>query len=256
MMRRTISSTRDAFTLLEILLAIAVAGLLLGACSYFMVSLATIWTLRTDEDSFEEHADGVAVFLQKAFDEASSRHQPTWKEQTDSDSKKADSDSKTTTTDTDSGKSAGLWTNAGVTMARIESDPQSDPPLIHFTFFQFPPALGATIPATTLGVESWLKFDEKLGLAIVWKDIWSIQETTLTSDKDLMRTSVISSFVTKIVYIYYDTDMKRWDEYETPHEYSGAYALPAFIRLVFTQNGHDTTRMIHIQATARKMPVF
>ena len=296
MNRRKPSSPR-AFTLLEILLAIAVSGLLLAASSYFMVSLATIWSLRTDEDSFEEHADGVAAFLQRALNEASSRHQPKWKDQDGTSSSTStkitsststttgttgktsntdatgttakdgtdtksttgttsDTSDSNTTTGTTATTSAGQWMNAGITMTRTQADEDTEPPLLHFFFFQFPPALGATTPATTLGVEAWLKFDEKAGLAIVWKDIWSIQDTIVSNDKDLLRTTVISPFVTKINYIYYDSDAKRWNEYEAPYENNGTYAVPTFIRLVFTQNGHETTRTIRIQATARKMPLF
>jgi len=243
-----------AFTLLEVLLAIAVAGILIAASSYMVVSLSTIWTLRTDEDSFEEHADGVAVFLQKSLDEASSRFQPTWKEQKDSDTDTDTSAEKVS--EADSAKSSGLWKNEGVSMARIDDTSTSEIPTLHFHFFQFPPALGETNPPTTIGVEAWLKFDEKHGLAIVWKDIWSIQETSTSSDKDLLRTSVISPFATKILYIYWNGDTKRWEQYDAPHEESNTYAVPTFIRLTFTMNGQETARTIRIQASARKMPLF
>jgi prepilin-type N-terminal cleavage/methylation domain-containing protein len=260
---------RRAFTLLEVLLAIAVAGILIAASSYMIVSLSTIWTLRTDDDSFEEHADGVAAFLQKAFDEASSRYQPTWKNQSttsksesDSSSSSSDSSSSTETTaaeklsDTESSGSAGLWKNAGVTMARIDDTSMTEVPSIHFYFFQFPPALGETTPPTSIGVEAWLKFDERKGLAMVWKDIWSIQDGVVSSDKDLLRTSVISTFVTKITYIYRDEDVKRWEQYDAPHEDSDTYAVPTFIRLTFTMNGQEIVRTIHVRASANKMPLF
>jgi prepilin-type N-terminal cleavage/methylation domain-containing protein len=249
-----ISSLRRAFTLLEILLAISVAGILIAASSYMVVSFGTIWTLRTDDDSFEEHADGVAAFLSRSFDEASSRYQPTWKEQKDSDTASDTSTEKVS--EADSTKSNGYWSNAGVTMARIDDTSMSETPTLHFYFFQFPPALGEAAPSTTVGVEAWLKFDGKNGLYIVWKDIWSIEETAASSDKDLLRASVISPFVTKIEYIYWDSDMKRWEEYETPHENSDTYAVPTFIRLTFTMNGQETVRTIHVQASARKMPLF
>ena len=251
---KTPRKTWCAFTLLEVLLAISVAGLLIAAASYMIVSLSTIWTFRTDEDSFEEHADGVATFLRKAFDEASSRYQPTWTEQQDSDTETETASEKVASAD--SAKSDGLWTNAGVTMARIDDTSTIEIPTLHFYFFQFPPALGMTSPSTNLGVEAWLKFDEKKGLAIVWKDIWSIQETTVTDEKDLLRTSVLSPFVTKIDYIYWDSDSKRWEEYDAPHESSDTYSVPTFIRLTFTMEGRDTVRMSHVRATEQTMPLF
>ena len=247
-------SSRRAFTLLEVLLAIAVAGILIAASSYMIVSYSAIWALRTDDDSFEEHADGVAVFLQKAFDEASSRFQPTWKEQKDSDTSTDTSDENTS--EVESSKSDGLWTNAGVSMARIDETSSSEVPKLHFSFFQFPPALGETAPPTTLGVEAWLKFDERRGLFIVWKDTRSVQDGVVSNDKDLLRASSVSPFVTKMDYIYRDDDTKRWEEYDAPHEFADSYTLPIFIRLTFTLNGQKTVRTIRIRASANKMPLY
>lgn len=245
-----------AFSLFEMLLAIAVTGLLLTAASYLMVSLSAIWTIRTEEDSFEEHADGVAVFIQKAFDESYSRYQPVLKTADDSDETDDEDDDSTKQADAEDKKSVGKWTKEGVTLSRYDSNDSLTTPLLHFFFFQFPPALGTTTPHTSLGVESWLKFDEKLGLAIVWKDIWSIQETTVTDDKDLLRSSLISPFVTRLDFIYWDSDRKAWIEYDSPKEFAGTYTIPKFIRLTFSQTGRDTVRMIHVPSAERKMPLF
>jgi prepilin-type N-terminal cleavage/methylation domain-containing protein len=254
-MTARLSGTRRAFSLLEVLLAIAVAGLLIGASSYMIVSFSAIWTLRADDDSFEEHADGVAVFLRRAFSEATSRRQPTYKAVSDSDEKDEATDAEKTAA-TESATSDGLWKNVGVTMARIDEASSAGAPTLHFHFFQFPPALGEAEPPTSLGVEAWLKFDEKRGLSLVWKDNRSRTEGIVSSDKDLLRTSVISSFVTKIAYIYRDDDLHRWEEYDEPHSYSDTYPVPVFIRLTFTLNGREIVRTIHVEATTNKMPRF
>lgn len=264
-MKHALRKVKRAFTLLEMLLAIAITGLLIGAASYLLVSLSTIWTLRTDDAAFDEHADGVAGFLQKAFDEAYGHYQPAWKNSKDTTSEDSDSESSasTTTDDDTSTKTAsgdsvisGHWSNSGVTFAKIIDDNLIKKPSLHFKFFQFPPALGETNPSTTLGVEAWLIFDEKRGLAIVWKDIWSIQESTITDDRDLLRTSLVSPFVIKLEYIYWNTDRKLWLEYEEPQEESGSYAVPDFIRLTFSDHGRAITRMIHIPNAERTMPLF
>jgi prepilin-type N-terminal cleavage/methylation domain-containing protein len=269
-MMRRLARVRRAFTLLEMLLAIAITGLLIGAASYLLVSLSTIWTLRTDDAAFDEHADGVAGFLQKAFDESYGHYQPEWKNSasTTEETASTSSDTKTTTsttktaTDTQTTDASGnttisnQWDNTGVSLTRIVNDDLVKKPSLHFKFFQFPPALGVTNPPTAMGIEAWLIFDERRGLAIVWKDIWTIQETTVSDDKDLLRTSLISSFVTRMDYIYWNTDRKLWLEYDEPQEESGSYTLPDFIRLSFTDRGHTITRLVHVPSAARAMPLF
>jgi prepilin-type N-terminal cleavage/methylation domain-containing protein len=283
-MKRATFRFRRAFTLMEMLLAIAITGLLIGAASYLLVSLSTIWTLRTNEDSFEEHADGVTNFIQKALDESYGHYQPTLTSKNDasSSSDKPDSDDsadssksqqdKTSTTATDkdattaSGKDtttasgnekiSGVWNNSGLTLEKIVSNDQAAAPSIHFRFFQFPPALGETNPPTEMGVEAWLGFDEKRGIYIVWKDVWSIQETVVTDERDLLRTSLLSSYVKRIDYIYWESDRKAWLEYPQVHDTNNVYTMPDFIRLTFDDHGRITTRLIHIPKSEMEMPLF
>ncbi len=248
-----------AFTLLEVLLAIAVASILMTAASYLVVSYSTIWAHRTDEDAFEEHADGVTDFLQKALDESCARYQPTWKGASDSaksdkDSSKGDEDSEKET-EARAAISA-LWKNEGVSMTKVDSDSSTATALVHFRFFTMPPALGAALPPGTPGVVAWLAFDERQGLFLIWRDDWSLQETTLADDKDLLRSSVLSPVATKLEYIYYESDFKEWKTYDTPHEFSGTYRLPAFVRITFTQGDRSVTRLLRIPQRVGKMPLF
>jgi prepilin-type N-terminal cleavage/methylation domain-containing protein len=255
---------KGAFTLLEMLLAIAITGVLLGAASYLLVSLSTIWTLRTDDAAFDEHADGVSVFLQKAFDESYGRYQPKWTSSSSASGESSGKENPGDSADTDTSRKdasgntveSTVWSNAGVTFQKILDDDLIRTPSLHFRFFQFPPALGETNPPTTLGVEAWLIFDQSRGLALVWKDIWSIQENYATDDRDLLRTSLLSSFVTRLDYIYWNTERKQWLEYNEPQEESGSYTVPDFIRLTFDDHGRSMSRLIHIPKAERNMPLF
>lgn len=258
------SGKRQAFTLLEIVLAIAVAGLLLGASAYLVTSLSTIWVLRTEDDSFEEHADGVSLFLQKALDESVRRYQPTRQEaqsdvddtgETEDEDAAAESGTEKIAK-AESASSTGLWKNEGVSMKIIDGENSAAEPKLHFSFFAFPPMLGVTDPPTTLGVEAWLFPDPKQGLLLVWKDIWSIQNSNMTDDEDLLRTSLLSAFVTKVDYLYWDSDTDRWLEYEEPHKFSDAYPVPAFIRLTFTEKDRSVTRILRMPGSTYAMPLF
>lgn len=254
---------KGAFTLLEMLLAIAISGILIAAASYLLVSLSTIWTLRTDDAAFDEHADGVAVFLQRAFDESYGRYQPKWTVSSGSKTDSGDEDTSGSSGGETSRKDASgntvtsvLWTNSGVAFEKILNDDLIRNPSLHFRFFQFPPALGETNPPTTLGVEAWLIFNQAQGLAIVWKDIWSIQESYATEDRDLLRTSLLSSFVTRLDYVYWNTERKQWLEYYEPQEESGSYTLPDFIRITFDDHGRSISRLVHIPNAKLTMPRF
>jgi Tfp pilus assembly protein PilW len=59
-------------TLIEVVLALAVAGFLLTAATSFVVSVSSIWSDRTQRHFFEDHVDGVTEFLRSALQTAGS----------------------------------------------------------------------------------------------------------------------------------------------------------------------------------------
>ena len=63
------SNTRGvaAFTLLEVILAVSIAGALLAGAATLMVSVTNAWLERQDRHFFEDHVDGVTEFLQASF---------------------------------------------------------------------------------------------------------------------------------------------------------------------------------------------
>ena len=63
------SNTRGiaAFTLLEVILAVTIAGALLAGAATLMVSVTNAWLEREDRHFFEDHVDGVTEFLQASF---------------------------------------------------------------------------------------------------------------------------------------------------------------------------------------------
>jgi prepilin-type N-terminal cleavage/methylation domain-containing protein len=58
------ATRRSAFTLLEILLALALVALLLVALNTFVFSMGELWGLRTDVRLFEQHVRAVTRFLE------------------------------------------------------------------------------------------------------------------------------------------------------------------------------------------------
>ncbi|MFA5256811.1 MAG: prepilin-type N-terminal cleavage/methylation domain-containing protein [Opitutales bacterium] len=243
------------FTLMEMLLAVALAGLLLGATSFLIVGLTHIWTQRTDVDSFEEHADGVACFIQTALDDSGRRYQPRWTSPSGG-ATEGESDAARTLNDASAAKSEGLWRNSGVNMSKVDPTDSIEKTKLHFHFYQMPPALGSQAPAGSPGVEAWLLFEKERGLAIVWRDIWTVQPRLVMDEKDLLRSSLISAFVVKLEYVYLDQDDRRWTTNEEPEPDIGENVLPDFIRLSFEDGSRATERMIRIPKGKLSMPLF
>ena len=55
--------SRSGMTLIEVVLALAVAGFLLTAATTFVVSISNIWAERSQRNFFEDHVDGVTEFV-------------------------------------------------------------------------------------------------------------------------------------------------------------------------------------------------
>ena len=55
--------SRSGMTLIEVVLALAVAGFLLAAATSFVVSISNIWAERSLRNFFEDHVDGVTEFI-------------------------------------------------------------------------------------------------------------------------------------------------------------------------------------------------
>ena len=62
---------RKGFTLVEVLLALAISGLLLTAATSLLITLSRAWAERpATRDAFDAHVDGVARFFVSIMDKA------------------------------------------------------------------------------------------------------------------------------------------------------------------------------------------
>jgi prepilin-type N-terminal cleavage/methylation domain-containing protein len=69
-MRRSVRSSRG-FTLLEMLIALALVGLLMVALNTVIFSMGELWGRNTDLHLFDQHVNAVTRFLQNQLNEAS-----------------------------------------------------------------------------------------------------------------------------------------------------------------------------------------
>lgn len=216
------------FSMVEVLLAMAIGGLLLVAASSLLISISQAWANRpATRDAFDAHVNGVAYFLGATLEEAA------------------------------------LPTVAGgegkiVDLQRPVGFSESDDPLIHFYLREGPPLL-VWPKGTASRVHAYFHFEEEEGLSILWfselQELEKNDEGRLEpEDPDDLRKTLISPFCKKIYYCYYgeedadSEDIKEWKIEKDLEENvsNGKYRVPDFIKLVFQWEEEELERTISL----------
>ncbi len=200
------------FTLLEVLLALAVGAILLTAASSYVVSLANLWLNSGDDDFFMQHVDGVTLFLNSSLSQA---------------------------------ESLGEQAADPVFWDRPPGYSEFDDPLLTFRLKDSPPILvweGDPLP----GITGHLHFEHDEGLSLFWYS----RLLEIEDENDVRRTD-ISPLVTAVSYCYYDPESDNWDFFDDPEEdRSGQFILPDFIKLRFEHEDEVREVPIYIPRTS------
>ena len=217
-----------AFTLIEMVVSVALMGIFMAALSFHIASMSNLWINRTDDDFFEQHVDGVVLFLTQVMEA----------------SENAGS--------LDTGDSGGQ--NQPVEWARPPGWSDMDDPLLYFRQAEAPALLvveGRPLPA----IQAYLHFDEDEGLSILWYS--ALDGEDIEDISDLNRT-LISHLVTDFDYAYYESEDEEWEITEDPMEDDDdTFRLPDFIRLTFThQEEGARLRSILIPHGSMEIPLF
>ncbi len=215
------NKNNTGFTLIEMLLTLAIVGTVMTALSFHIFALSQIWLDDTEHDFFEQHAEGVAMFLNTAL----AQSQPAPEEGAES---------------------------FPVQWARPPDWSEFQPPLLMFRQTEAPPLFvreGIRLP----DVVCYLHFDSRDGLSFLWYS--ELQEEFERVD-DLFRTR-LSEWVKRIEYCYYDAETDQWDTVERPLEDNDdAYLLPQFLRLHFEYEDESTVRNVFLPQSNRDVPLF
>jgi hypothetical protein len=262
-------------SLLEVILAIAVAGFVLASAVSFLVSISSIWSERAERHFFADHVDGVTEFLNATFANAgveialednetdgatSTRNRNAAEDSTPAlqltvDKQSSGSRPPTKSNDSTSG-SGGLVRAADepVGWARPPGFAKYKAPLLNFKLTDAPPLLVGLENAPLLGVNAFLYLDPDEGLSLLWYSILQEQSDDIN---DLRRTA-ISPLVTAIHYVYWDERFEQWEDTEDPKEGDGddQYLLPRFIKLVFEYNGETKERTLTIPVPSKSALIF
>lgn len=211
---------RRAFTLLEILLALALVGLLLVGLNTFIFSMGELWGQRTDIRLFEQHVRAVTRFLEREL------------------------------------RSAALPPAARVNSAPIalqEIQPQNGMMEKLLTFelpggsrlFNWPEQ---PLPEVVCSFQA----RRGEGLVMLWH---SRLEKNFETDPP--RETVVTPLVSGLSYHYFDADTRRWTvETTVKMDPQGQPMTPQRLQLEFTYNKLVRTSVLTLPTPGEGLPNF
>jgi len=239
------------FSLIEMLLAVALGGMLLSMVAFQVVSLSSIWMNQNDDDYFLEHANGVAEFLSLGLGKAEGLLQ---EDETAGSGRNASAR-------TDSGQEGSRNTREAsgeekqrvnaMEWARPPGYSELDEPLLSFRLNEAPPLLQEyDIPFPWL--IAYLHFAEGKGVSLLWHS-----ELLEVEDMDEVNHTVLSPFADQMEYCYFDDENETWEITSEPmKDENGQYPLPNFLRLRFTYQDMTHERTVFLPPANQNVPLF
>jgi prepilin-type N-terminal cleavage/methylation domain-containing protein len=214
-------SSARAFTLLEILLALALVALLLVALNTFVFSMGELWGQRTDVRLFEQHVRAVTRFLDHELraavlpPAAKPDSTPIGLEEIRPQNGLAE---KLLTFDLPAGSRLFTW-------------PERPLPEVVCSFQARP----------------------NEGLVLLWHS-----RLEKNFDTDPPRETVVTPLVSALSYDYYDADTNRWTNETTlkMNPQGGQPMVPQRLRLKFTYNKMSYESVVTLPAAGQALPAF
>jgi prepilin-type N-terminal cleavage/methylation domain-containing protein len=203
------------FTLLEVLLAVALGALLIVAANTFVLSMSELWGRGSEVRLFDQHVRGVTRFVENL------QRQAVVPEEV-------------------------LAQGNATTLVRFGTPAGYDGLDTPLLTFEVPQAPGACVwpgPPLPAVVCAWqVTADE--GLTLLWQ---SRLEEGFGETRP--RKTLVSPFVTAIAYEYFDADSEAWSREGRPlADAPGQYRVPARVRLTFEYDG--MTREVSVELPA------
>jgi prepilin-type N-terminal cleavage/methylation domain-containing protein len=218
--RQLRARARRAFTLLEVLIAMAIVALVLVAMNTFVFSMGELWGRNSDLRLFELHVRNVTRFLQREL------------------------------------QTASLPPFAAVNETGISVQETKSPSGFTDNLLTFELPEGSRLfawPERPLpDVVCALSVRDREGLFILWRS-----RLEKKFEDDPPRESIITPWVTEMSYEYYDPDFKSWkNERSLRREGSGEYVVPQRLRLKFSYNGRTLESVIGLPAAGQGLPML
>lgn len=212
--------SRAAFTMLEILIAVTMVGMLLLALNTFVFSMGELWGRNSEPRLFDQHVRNVTRFMQHELESAAL-------------------------------PPAGRSGRNAIFLKEIRPQSGSSEYMITFELPQGSRLIhwpGRALP----DVECALTVREREGLFLLWH---SRLEKNFADDPP--RETIITPLVTALAYDYYDTDFKRWKtETQLQRDSSGKFKLPQRLRLRFAYDKLTRETVVTLPGGTEGLPAF
>ena len=218
--RAKYSGIRRGFTLVELLLAMAIMAMLLVALFTFVFSMGEIWGHGSEKRLFEQHVNAVTRHLEAMFRRAAL-------------------------------PLAATATAEPFTIREVRMAAGGTGNLLGFDLADGDRILvwnGPPLP----DVQCSLGLDSNRGLLLYWQSKLEIRH-----DTDPPRTVLVSPFVNRIDYSYRDDDTGSWRSATTPQKTGGGHwRVPDSIKLTFVHAGATAERTLTLPIRNGALPLF
>jgi prepilin-type N-terminal cleavage/methylation domain-containing protein len=212
------SRSRRAFTLIEVLLSMALVALMLVALNTFVFSMGELWGRNTDVRLFDQHVRAVTRYLQ--HEALTAAYPPS---------------------------GAANATPIGVQAVTPASGQQDN--LITFTLLGGTHLLhwpGRPLPEVVCS----LQMRPGQGLFLLWHS-----DLEVRFNQDPPRETLISPWVSACSYDYFDSDLNKWTNETTLRKDAGGNPLvPQRLRLTFAYGKLTRDALITLPTTPQGLP--
>lgn len=248
-MRLLHTTGRKGFTLIEVLMAVLLGGLILTAAASFVFGIFHLTIVAEKEPMFEEHVDATSRFLEFAFSSALPAEENTNRNTSANEGGEgSDQRQQPDTPNPNDSSSKG----SAVAWKRIPGESGLNPEALSFRLSGDLPIFVHEEQAFLPDVECWLVFNEDEGLVLRWRT----DEMAEESDDETL-TAVISPFVDSLTYWYYDQEDDRWEDSDEAEEADeGGKRMPDFIVLTYKHpDEREAKRQLLLPASDSDYPL-
>jgi prepilin-type N-terminal cleavage/methylation domain-containing protein len=211
---------RRGFTLLEIMIALAITGMLMVALNAFIFSMGELWGRNSDVRLFDQHVRAVTRFLEHEL-RAAAR------------------------------PPAASADAAPITVQEIRTQAGQTETLLTFELFEGSRIFnwpGQPLPEVVCSLD----VREGAGLLFLWH---SRLEKNFADEAP--RETVVSPLVSAMSYDYYDAAFKNWkNETELRRNGQDEYEAPQRLRVKFTYQRRSQEIFIMLPTAAQGLPAF
>lgn len=216
-MNRAATSTRAAFTLIELIAALALMAMLLTALLMFTLSMSEIWGGSGEKRLFEQHVNAVTQHLDAMLRRAALPSVGQARAE-------AFAIRQVRAPSGGTNEGLGFFLTSGDRLLSWNGQPA---PLIACT----------------------LSFERNTGLKLYWR-------SELEEDADAMHETSLSPFITNLTYFYRDENTGQWRDQPTLQRDGSRWRVPEQIVLQFKHGEFTATRTLTLPLAPSGLPLF